>query len=152
MDDKTDKTNKYRILFIQAEALIEEESNRLANMSNLCSLIHTSFGFWWTGYYFVEGNELVLGPFQGPVACTRISYGKGVCGRAWENKTSLAVPNVHEFEGHIACSGESNSEVVIPIWENNEVIGVFDVDSIHYDAFDQVDIDNLTKLVGLIWK
>jgi GAF domain-containing protein len=145
------KQEQYNLVIRQAEALFSDESNTLANMSNLCSLLHHSFGFWWTGFYMIENDQLVLGPFQGPVACTRIDKGKGVCGTAWaENKTQI-VPNVHEFEGHIACSAESNSEIVLPVVQRGDVIGVLDIDSKEFDTFDEIDAENLQKLLALIW-
>ena len=145
------KQEQYNLVIKQAEALFSDESNTLANMSNLCSLLHHSFGFWWTGFYMIDNEQLVLGPFQGPVACTRIDKGKGVCGTAWaENKTQI-VPNVHEFDGHIACSAESNSEIVLPVVQRGDVIGVLDIDSKEFDTFDEVDAENLRKLLALIW-
>ena len=113
---KTDnKEEIYLQVFKQVEALLDGERDLIANMANISSVVHHAFNFWWTGFYLVRKNELVLGPFQGPVACTRISKGKGVCGKAWETKSIQIVPDVHEFEGHIACSSETNSEIVIPI-------------------------------------
>ncbi|MBO6517646.1 MAG: GAF domain-containing protein [Bacteroidia bacterium] len=147
-----DKRSTYETLVKQATSVLQDETNQLANMSNLVSIIHHGFNFWWTGFYFVESEELVLGPFQGPVACTRIGYGKGVCGTCWETQSPQVVGNVHEFEGHIACSAESNSEVVIPILQNGKTIGVLDVDSTTFDQFDEVDVEYLTKLVHLIWQ
>lgn len=145
------KDATYQTVLSQAQALVSDETNRLANMSNVCSLLHHSFCFWWTGFYFVDGEELVLGPFQGPVACTRIGYGKGVCGAAWKENVAQVVPNVHEFVGHIACNSESNSEVVVPITENGKIIGVLDVDSKEYDTFDETDVHYLTEIIRLIW-
>jgi L-methionine (R)-S-oxide reductase len=146
------KEQQYQGLLKQAAALFEGENNTIANMSNLCALLHHSFGFWWTGFYLVENNELVLGPFQGPVACTRIGFGKGVCGTAWKENKPLVVPNVHEFEGHITCSADSNSEIVLPVYNQNQCIGVFDVDSRDFDTFDNTDVVYLQKLLSLITK
>ncbi len=145
------KQEQYELVIKQAEALFSDESNTLANMSNLCSLLHHNFGFWWTGFYMIQDDQLVLGPFQGPVACTRIDKGKGVCGTAWAENQIQIVPNVHEFEGHIACSAESNSEIVLPIVQRGDVIGVLDIDSKEFDTFDQIDAENLQKLLALIW-
>ncbi len=144
------KAEKYETLLKQAESLLVDETNTLANMSNVCALLHHGLGFWWTGFYLMDGDELVLGPFQGPVACTRIGYGKGVCGHAWKEQLSVVVPNVHEFEGHIACSSESNSEIVLPITKDGEIIGVFDVDSKEFNTFDETDVIYLQKILSLI--
>ncbi|MCB9261785.1 MAG: GAF domain-containing protein [Flavobacteriales bacterium] len=149
---KMDKERAYKELEQQAESLFADETNVLANMSNFCALVHRHFLFWWTGFYLVEANQLVLGPFQGPVACTRIDFGKGVCGTAWKTKEIQIVPNVHEFEGHIACSSVSNSEIVIPIEQNGQFVGVLDIDSEKYNTFDQTDAVYLHKMLKLIWK
>lgn len=146
------KSERYQTLLRQFEALTSDEASMQANMSNMLALVHLEFGFWWTGFYFVEGKELVLGPFQGPVACTRISKGKGVCGTAWEQKKTQIVADVHQFPGHIACSAESNSEIVIPISHHGEIIGVLDVDSTDFDCFDETDERYLQKMLSLIWK
>ena len=111
----------------------------IAKMANVTAVLHEAFGFWWTGFYRVEGQQLVLGPFQGPIACTRIPYGKGVCGTAWQRAETIIVPNVHEFAGHIACSSASNSEIVVPIISNKQVIAVLDIDSKDFNTFDEVD-------------
>lgn len=145
------KEEKYQTVLKQAQALVNDEPSLLANMANLTSLLHYEFGFWWTGFYMVEEQELVLGPFQGPVACTRIGKGKGVCGTAWESNQAQVVDDVHQFEGHIACSSESNSEVVVPIHQNGQVIGVFDVDSRNFGEFDQTDVKYIEKLLSLLW-
>ncbi len=144
------KIEKYQELYSKAEALLSGESNELANLSNFCALIHNEFGFWWTGFYLIENEELVLGPFQGPVACTRIAFGKGVCGTAWEQAKSIVVPDVHAFEGHIACSSESNSEIVVPYFRHNNIRGVFDIDSKDFNTFDAIDKQYLEKLLSLL--
>ena len=124
----------------------------VANMANMAALLHEAFGFWWTGFYRVnpESDQLVLGPFQGPVACTRINFGKGVCGTAWERAETVIVPDVHQFPGHIACSSASNSEIVIPVFQGNKVIAVLDIDSTEFNTFDQTDKEWLEKIVSFI--
>lgn len=151
-DHSITKVEKYNTLYKQAEALVADESNFLANMSNFCALLHHGFGFWWTGFYLIDGDELVLGPFQGPVACTRIKIGKGVCGTAWKLNQPITVPDVHAFEGHIACSSATNSEVVVPIYKEGQIIGVFDIDSTEFDSFDETDVKYLEKILSLISK
>jgi L-methionine (R)-S-oxide reductase len=147
VDKHEDKEAQYRILIKHAEALIQDESDDLANTCNILSLIHYSLGLHWTGIYRVEGAELVLGPFQGPPACTRIAYGKGVCGTSWKQEESLIVPDVHAFPGHIACSAETNSEIVVPVRnQDGSVQGVLDLDSASFHAFDEIDRVNLEKL------
>ncbi|MBW7936147.1 MAG: GAF domain-containing protein [Flavobacteriales bacterium] len=145
-----DKKALYLSLYEQAEALVADESSFIANLANIASLIHHHFSFWWTGFYMVEGKELVLGPFQGPVACSRIGYGKGVCGTAWKEERSLLVPDVRLFEGHIACSAHSKSEIVLPIFSSNEVVGVLDIDSEQLNHFDESDLEGLERIVELI--
>ena len=142
-----EKEKTYQLLLKQAKSLLEDETNLIANMSNLSSLIHFTFGFWWTGFYFVEGNQLVLGPFQGPLACTRIPFGKGVCGTAWKEKRTLVVPDVEQFPGHIACSSESRSEIVVPIFKDGEVWAELDIDSKELNTFDDVDKQWLEQIV-----
>ena len=115
-------------------------------MSNIAALLHTTFGFWWTGFYIVRGDELVLGPFQGPVACSRIPFGRGVCGTSWQRKESIVVPDVEKFPGHIACSSQSRSEIVVPIFRGEEVIAVLDIDSRELNAFDDIDRESLEKI------
>ena len=119
-------------------------------MANTAALIHESFGFWWTGFYIVKEEQLVLGPFQGPVACTRIPYGKGVCGSSWKRKESIVVPDVEEFPGHIACSSLSRSEIVVPIFKGNEVFAVLDIDSKELSTFDETDREQLERIVRLL--
>jgi len=140
------KAEQYETLIQQLIYLIGDEKNAIANLANVAAGLKEFFGFFWVGFYLVEHTELVLGPFQGPVACTRIAYGRGVCGSAWEQNKSLLVPNVEEFPGHIACSSLSKSEVVIPIRKNDIIIGVLDVDSDVLNDFDEVDVKYLEKL------
>ena len=142
-----EKEEKYRLLLKQAQSLVADETNLIANLSNLSSLIHFTFDFWWTGFYFVEGKQLVLGPFQGPLACTRIPYGKGVCGTAWAEKRTLVVPDVEQFPGHIACSSESRSEIVVPIFKDGEVWAELDIDSKELSTFDDIDKQWLERIV-----
>ena len=144
------KEDQYKALLPQIEALVAGESNLTANLGNICAALKTSFDFLWVGFYLVEGNELVLGPFQGPVACTRISYGKGVCGMAWEKNTVLNVPDVDKFPGHIACSSESQSEIVVPISKEEKVQMVLDIDSENANNFDEVDHRYLEALSEII--
>ena len=143
------KTEKYQLLYEQIKALLNKEKDEIANMANVAALIHETFNFWWTGFYRVIDNELVLGPFQGPVACTRIAYGKGVCGTAWKETQTIVVKNVHEFPGHIACSSASQSEIVVPIFKENQVIAVLDIDSEKLATFDETDKEWLEKTVSL---
>ena len=141
-DDMETKRETYEALMPQIEALVNGETDSIANMANVAAVLHAAFGFWWTGFYRVTGEglqELVLGPFQGPMACTRIPYGKGVCGTAWQRGETVIVPDVHAFAGHIACSSESKSEIVVPIWQDGEVIAVLDIDSKDYNTFDETD-------------
>lgn len=140
------KTEKYQLLLPQVKALTEGEPNLVANLANVTSAMQMTFGFFWVGFYLVEGNELVLGPFQGPVACTRIAKGKGVCGTSWERNEVLVVPDVDAFPGHIACSSDSRSEIVIPIVKNGEVVAVLDVDSTELGDFDETDARFLTDI------
>ena len=143
------KTEKYQLLYEQIEALLNKENDKIANMANVAALIHNTFNFWWTGFYRVIDNELVLGPFQGPVACTRIAYGRGVCGTAWKESQTIVVKDVHEFPGHIACSSASQSEIVVPIFKENQVIAVLDIDSEKLATFDETDKEWLEKTVKL---
>jgi GAF domain-containing protein len=144
------KNEKYELIYRQVKSLLEDETDMTANMANICALIHREFGFWWTGFYRVCGEGLVLGPFQGPVACTRIPYGKGVCGSAWQRRETIVVPDVEEFPGHIACSSESRSEIVVPVWADEEIIAVLDIDSEHLNTFDETDRLWLEQIVSLI--
>lgn len=148
----SNKKERYEQLLPQIEALIAGESNLVANLANVAAALRQTFGFFWVGFYLVEGNELVLGPFQGDIACTRIGFGKGVCGTAWQKQKSIIVPNVDEFPGHIACSSSSKSEIVIPILKNEKVVAVLDVDSDELDAFDETDNSYLTQIANLVAK
>ena len=142
----TTKSEQYEELLTQLKYLIGNETNSIANLANVAAGLKEFFGFFWVGFYLVDQNELVLGPFQGPVACTRITFGKGVCGSSWKNNQTLLVPNVEEFPGHIACSSLSKSEIVIPIRKNNIVIGVLDVDSDKLNDFHEIDQKYLEEL------
>ncbi len=144
------KTEKYSEVLKIAESLVDREAGIIANMANLSALIHQTFGFWWTGFYLVKDKELVLGPFQGPVACTRIGYGKGVCGTAWKKQETVIVPDVEEFPGHIACSSESKSEIVVPVWKENAIIAVLDIDSENLNTFDESDKTFLEAICRLL--
>ena len=144
------KENKYDELYRQIRSILEGETDPVANMANTAALIHETFGFWWTGFYIVKDNQLVLGPFQGPVACTRIPFGKGVCGSAWKSQETIVVPDVEEFPGHIACSSLSRSEIVVPIFEGNDVKAVLDIDSKELSTFDETDRLWLEKIVRLL--
>lgn len=122
----------------------------IARMANVAAVLHEAFGFWWTGFYRVQGKELVLGPFQGPVACTRIPFGRGVCGTAWQRAETIVVPDVHEFAGHIACSSASNSEIVVPVIRGGEVTAVLDIDSKDFNTFDETDKHFLEQIATII--
>lgn len=134
-----DKEEKYAVAERQIRSIVSGETDVTANMSNVAAVLHMAFGFWWTGFYRVSGDELVLGPFQGPVACTRIGFGRGVCGTAWKEAKTVIVPDVEKFPGHIACSSESRSEIVVPVMASGRVVAVLDIDSIDYAAFDTTD-------------
>ena len=144
------KKEKYQQLNPQILALIEGETSLVANLANVAAALRQTFGFFWVGFYLVDGDELVLGPFQGEIACTRIGFGKGVCGTAWKEKQTIIVPNVNEFPGHIACSSASQSEIVIPIITNKEVVAVLDVDSHVLNDFDEDDKVGLEKISNLL--
>lgn len=146
------KKDKYSLVYKQVEALVEGEDDCIANMSNIAALLHGTFGFWWTGFYVVKGNELVLGPFQGPVACSRIPFGRGVCGTAWKRKESIVVPDVEQFPGHIACSSLSRSEIVVPVLRGGNVIALIDIDSKELNTFDGIDREHLERIADLIGK
>ena len=140
------KAQQYESLIPQIQALICGESDEIANLANVSAALKEAFGFFWVGFYLVKNDELVLGPFQGPIACTRIKKGKGVCGTSWSEKKTILVPNVDEFPGHIACSSLSKSEIVVPLIRNTEVIGVLDVDSDQLNDFDEIDAKYLNEL------
>ena len=144
------KKEAYALLLKQVQGLLEGETDRIANLANTAAVIHETFGFWWTGFYLVHGQELVLGPFQGPIACTRIPFGKGVCGTAWARRETVVVPDVEAFPGHIACSSLSRSEIVVPILRGGEVVAVLDIDSRELATFDGQDAAGLEALASLI--
>lgn len=146
------KEDKYRLLYSQIKSVTECEDDLIANMANAAAMIHETFGFWWTGFYRVIGNELVLGPFQGPLACSRIPFGKGVCGTAWKNAETVIVPDVNAFPGHIACSGASKSEIVVPVFgaDGASIVAVLDIDSASYATFDEVDRIWLERIVSMM--
>ena len=144
------KEEKYAALLPQVKALCEGESDMIAKMANVSALLHQEFGFWWTGFYRVANGELLLGPFQGPLACVHIGYGKGVCGTAWKERRTMVVPDVEEFPGHIACSSESRSEIVVPVFHGDDVIAVLDIDSRELATFDEVDREWLERIVALM--
>lgn len=145
-----DKAAKYSALLPQLQALIAGESDLVANLSNISAALFQSFGHLWIGFYLVKGEELVLGPFQGPIACTRIGFGKGVCGACWSKAETLIVPDVEQFPGHIACSSLSRSEIVVPGFKGGQVALVLDLDSTELEAFDEIDAQELGKVMRLI--
>lgn len=144
------KEEQYLSLIPQIKGLVIDEPDLVANLANIAAALKEQFGFFWVGFYLVKADELVLGPFQGPVACTRISKGRGVCGASWAQANTIIVPDVEKFPGHIACSSISKSEIVIPLLKNNEVWGVLDVDSDQYNFFDETDAQFLQEIVMLI--
>lgn len=151
IDINASKSEKYEALLPQIESLIAYETSLTANLANVSAALREAFGWWWVGFYLVDGEELVLGPFQGPVACTRIRFGRGVCGTAWKEAKSQLVPDVEKFPGHIACSSASVSEIVIPVIDKNgKVLAVLDVDSERYDVLDETDVHYLEKLVAMV--
>lgn len=149
-EDTMTKEENYLTLLPQAEALLSGEKDLIANMANIAALLHHTFRFWWTGFYRVEGDELVLGPFQGPIACTRIKKGRGVCGTTWLREQTIIVDDVHKFEGHIACSAESNSEIVVPLKKDGQIVAVLDIDSRDFSNFDSIDQLYLEKIMELM--
>lgn len=146
----TDKIEKYSEIVPQIEAMLSVEKDPIANMANVSALLHETFGFWWTGFYRVIDGELVLGPFQGPIACTRIAKGRGVCGTAWQEMRTIVVPDVEQFPGHIACSAASRSEIVVPLIKEGEMIAELDIDSAELNTFDEVDREWLERIVSLL--
>ena len=165
------KSEKYEALLPQVKALCEGEEDMIAKMANVSALLHNEFGFWWTGFYRVRScefgvtseadaaksselrnqhSELILGPFQGPIACVHIAYGRGVCGTAWKEQRTVVVPDVEEFPGHIACSSESRSEIVVPMLKDGQIIAVLDIDSRELSTFDDIDAKYLEQLVALM--
>ncbi|MDR1601457.1 MAG: GAF domain-containing protein [Tannerella sp.] len=143
------KEEMYSTLAPQIGSLTGNETDRIANMANVTAALKQTFGFFWVGFYLVKGDELVLGPFQGPVACTRIAFGKGVCGTAWKTRQTVIVPDVEQFPGHIACSSDSKSEIVVPLFDGEHVIAVLDVDSDRPDDFDMTDGKYLAEIGGM---
>ncbi|MEQ9297639.1 MAG: GAF domain-containing protein [Cyclobacteriaceae bacterium] len=150
ISEGTSKQEKYELLLPQIKGLIYGEEDKVANLANIASALRYGLGFFWVGFYMVKGEQLVLGPFQGPIACTRINKGKGVCGAAWAEAKTLIVPDVEAFPGHIACSSASKSEIVLPIIKDGKVIGVLDVDSDQLNDFDEVDQKYLEQVVNLL--
>lgn len=145
------KEKKYEALLAQVESLCEGEKDAIAKMANVAALLHQEFGFWWTGFYRVVDGELILGPFQGPLACMHIGYGRGVCGTAWKERRTVVVPDVEEFPGHIACSSESRSEIVVPVFDDKkEITAVLDIDSRELGTFDEVDARWLERAAGFL--
>ncbi len=144
------KTEQYDALLPQVKAIIEGEPDLVANLANISAALKEQFGWLWVGFYIVKKEELVLGPFQGPLACTRIKKGRGVCGASWEQERTLIVPDVEKFPGHIACSSLSRSEIVVPIIRNNTVVGVLDADSEHLNSYDEADQRYLEEIVSWI--
>lgn len=145
-----DKADQYRSLIPQIEALLHGETDLVANLANVCAALKEQFKWFWVGFYLVKENQLVLGPFQGPVACTRIAKGKGVCGSAWDQERTLIIPDVDLFPGHIACSSQAKSEVVVPVWDKDAVVAVLDVDADELSKFDEIDALYLEEIVKLI--
>jgi len=147
---KGTKEEQYQHIFPQIKGLLEGETDLIANLANVAAALKEQFGFFWVGFYIVKADELVLGPFQGPVACTRIKKGRGVCGSSWEQGKTIIVPDVEKFPGHIACSSLSKSEIVLPLFSDSKIVGVLDVDSSTLDSFDETDEMYLQKIVDLI--
>lgn len=143
------KEEKYNEAFLSIESLLEAETDVVANMANVSALLKETFGFWWVGFYRVSVDELILGPFQGPIACTRIRKGRGVCGTSWEKEATIVVPDVEEFPGHIACSSASKSEIVVPVWKEGRIVAVLDIDSEFLNTFDETDKIWLEKICKL---
>lgn len=144
------KKEKYIALIPQIESLVSSETDTIANLANMAAALKSVFDFFWVGFYLVQSDELVLGPFQGPVACTRIKFGKGVCGTAWKETKAIIVDDVNQFPGHIACNSLSRSEIVIPILKNDQVVAVLDVDSDQYKDFDETDEFYLTEIINML--
>ncbi|MBS9523658.1 GAF domain-containing protein [Litoribacter ruber] len=144
------KAEKYEVILPQIEALVGGEEDITANLANISAVLRESFGFFWVGFYLVKGEQLVLGPFQGPIACTRINFGKGVCGAVWKEGKTQLVPDVEAFPGHIACSSASKSEIVLPAFKNEKVALVLDIDSDKLNDFDEEDAQHLEKLMRII--
>ncbi len=141
------KQEKYETLLPQVQAVMDHNVDGIANMANMAAMLHETFGFWWTGFYRVINGELVLGPFQGPLACTRIAFGRGVCGTAWKEQKTMVVPDVELFPGHIACSSASRSEIVVPVFKDGEITAVLDIDSAELNTFNETDKEYLEQLL-----
>ncbi|MFW1953780.1 MULTISPECIES: GAF domain-containing protein [Acinetobacter] len=146
------KADQYQSILPQIQAIIEDETDMIANLANICAALKQQFDWFWIGFYLVKDNELVLGPFQGPIACTRIAKGRGVCGSAWQQQQMIIVPDVDQFPGHIACSSASKSEIVLPIMSNGDCVGVLDIDSDELNQFDEIDAEYLQQLMLMIEK
>lgn len=144
------KQQTYEAVLPQIQSLLSGETDLTANMANVSAVLHDAFDFWWVGFYLVRGEQLVLGPFQGPVACTRIPFGRGVCGTAWQRRETVVVPDVHLFPGHIACSSLSRSEIVVPLVHDNQVFAVLDIDSCELNAFDETDQRYLEQIAKFL--
>lgn len=145
-----DKATRYATLLPQLSSILESETDAIANMANIAACLWETFHFWWVGFYRVVDDELILGPFQGPLACTRIRKGRGVCGTAWAEAKTIVVPDVEQFPGHIACSSASRSEIVVPILKNGTVVAVLDIDSEHLNTFDDTDAKWLERIANLL--
>ena len=150
LSNDSSKEEKYRKLMAQIDALMDGEPDLIANLANVAAALKQTFDFFWVGFYLVKNGTLVLGPFQGPIACTRIAYGRGVCGTAWKEKKTIIVPDVELFAGHIACNTEAKSEIVVPMLSGGEVIGVLDIDSNRLTGFDETDAGFLEEIVSRI--
>ncbi|MCU4483722.1 GAF domain-containing protein [Acinetobacter ursingii] len=144
------KAEQYQSLIPQIQAIVADESDVIANLANICAALKQQFNWFWIGFYLVKDNELVLGPFQGPIACTRIGKGRGVCGTAWQQQNVMIVPDVEQFPGHIACSSDSKSEIVLPVMKQNKCVAVLDIDSDALDSFDEVDAEYLKQIVAIV--
>lgn len=151
IDPTANKKDKYESLLPQIGALVNGETDLVANLANVSAALRASFGWWWVGFYWIKNNQLVLGPFQGPIACTRIAFGRGVCGTSWKDAKSIWVKDVEQFPGHISCSSSSVSEIVVPIFDNSgQVVGVLDVDSERYDVLNEIDLHYLEVIAKMI--
>ena len=144
------KAEQYQSLIPQIQAIVADESDVIANLANICAALKQQFNWFWIGFYLVKDNELVLGPFQGPIACTRIAKGRGVCGTAWQQQKVMIVPDVEQFPGHIACNSDSKSEIVLPVMKQNKCVAVLDIDSDALDSFDEVDAEYLKQIVAIV--
>ena len=144
------KAEQYQSLIPQIQAIVADESDVIANLANICAALKQQFNWFWIGFYLVKDNELVLGPFQGLIACTRIGKGRGVCGTAWQQQKVMIVPDVEQFPGHIACNSDSKSEIVLPVMKQNKCVAVLDIDSDALDSFDEVDAEYLKQIVAIV--